>query len=80
MDERATDPELVACLPKELERLLEERLSPGVLPMRADMLCQWEEGLGNFPWLPHLPQESHLLFMEGDGLDDLSSQPGGSCQ
>src|SRR6266566_1555681 len=80
VDERATDPQLVACLPKERQRLLEERLSPGVLPMRADLLCQWEEGLGNFPWLAHLPQESHLLFMKGDGLDDLASPPGSSCQ
>ena len=80
MDERATDPEFVACLPKELEGLLEVRLSPGVLPMRADVFCSWKEGLGNFPWLSHLPQESHLLFMKGDGLDDLSSQPGGGRQ
>jgi hypothetical protein len=67
-------------LPKERQRLLEERLSPDVLPMRADLLCQGEEGRGNFPWLTHLPQESHLLFMQGDGLDDLSSQPGGGSQ
>jgi hypothetical protein len=80
VDKGATDPELVACLPKELERLLEERLSPGVLPKGADVLCQMEEGISNFPWLAHLPQESHLLFMKGDGFDDLSSQPGGICQ
>ena len=73
MDEGDTDPELVACLPKELERLLKERLSPGVLPKRADLLCPIEESIGNFPWLAHLPQESHLLFMQRDGLDDLSS-------
>src|SRR5215470_1618033 len=40
VNERATDPELVASLPKELKRLLEERLSPGVLPVGADVLSQ----------------------------------------
>src|SRR5215471_1458994 len=77
VDEGATNPELVACLPKELECLLEELLSPIVLPKSADMLCQIEEGIGNLPWLAHLPQESYLLFPKGDGLDDLSSKPDG---
>src|SRR5439155_1354153 len=64
VDERATDPELVACLPKERQGLLEERLSPGVLPMRTDVLCQWEEGLGNFPWLA----STHGEYARGQAL------------